>query len=210
MHLLLKEMGVVLTVCDSAVGCWNYRVLILQRQFGADLTAQVLGFSYKDSLSLLSSLVAKQWLFLRNWNPIPAHRRLPLSPPSLSPSQMDRHDSPWGWAANNRELLWQDWEGTIDWGNAGVMVCCGIYCGVNQAAVKDRLIGVSVKYSMRFGQNQSARMNFFASQWDLILNTVILTGTQQHLHGHVQASFRHVTHRQAHIPQLEDWLSAWI
>lgn len=66
MHLLLKEMGVVLTVCDSAVGCWNYRVLILQRQFGADLTAQVLGFSYKDSLSLLSSLVAKQWRFLRN------------------------------------------------------------------------------------------------------------------------------------------------
>lgn len=70
--------------------------------------------------------------------------------------------------------------------------------------------GVSVTYSIRFGQSHSVRMNFFASQWDLILNTVILTGTQQHLQGHVQASFRHVTHRQVHIPQLEDWLSAWI
>lgn len=76
-------------VCDSAVGCWNYIVLILYRPFGAnDLTAQVLCFSYKDSLSLLSSLVAKQWLFLQNWNPIPAHQWLPTSPLTISNGQI--------------------------------------------------------------------------------------------------------------------------
>ncbi len=53
-------------------------------------------------------------------------------------------------------------------------------------------------------RGHSEMMNHFASLWGLILNTtVILIGTKQHLHGHVQASFRHVTHRP-NTPQLED------
>lgn len=39
----------------------------------------------------------------------------------------------------------------------------------------------------------------FASHWDLIpRNMVILTGTKQHLQGHVKVSSGHITHRPTH------------
>lgn len=89
------------------------------------------------------------------------------------------------------------------------MVCCGIYTvSIRQPSNSAREMGV--RYSMGFGQGHSAVMNLVASQQDLNLYTVIMTGTKQHLHGHVRASFRHVNHRQAHKPQLEDRLCARI
>lgn len=118
LYLLFEEMEVVLSdpwMWDSAEVSLKYKVLVLYRHLGDDdVTANVPCFSNNEALSLLSSLVAKQWLFLQNWNPIPAasvHGRLSL----LSPS----HDIPWGSAANNTELLWHAWEGRIDCGKTG-------------------------------------------------------------------------------------------
>lgn len=46
-------------------------------------------------------------------------------------------------------------------------------------------------------------MSYFASQWDVNLdNMVIPTGTKQHLHGHVEVSFKHVTQRPIYNPAL--------
>lgn len=116
-----KEMHLIMSVEEAKkherganrppdVWACMFLFLILHRPFGVDdATAQVLCVSYKDTLSLLSSLVAKQWLFLQNWN----HPRSISGPLSrLSPS----NDIPWGSAANNIELPWQDWEGVIDCG----------------------------------------------------------------------------------------------
>lgn len=80
-----------------------------------------------------------------------------------------------------------------------VIVCCGIHCGVGQAAITDSIspfldrkwCHCKIKGWHRCHSAMMHHLN----------NTVILTGTQQHLRGQVQASIRHVKH-MAHVPQL--------
>lgn len=86
----------------------------LHRQFAVDyIPAHFLCPCHKDALLFFSSLVAKQWLFLQNWNPIPAASAAACL--GFFPSKTDRHDVSCRTPANITEPLWQG----CDCGNAG-------------------------------------------------------------------------------------------
>lgn len=133
----------------------SYVFLSLRTQLGMMMyDAQVPCFSF----SLLSSPVAKQW---QNWNPIPAASVVAY----LLSQHLKRTDmkSPWGSAANNAELQWQDWGGGdglwLNWG-CWCVVVGSITVSIRQPSQTEH--GVTLE-DQAWVRRHSVTVNYFCS-----------------------------------------------